>query len=228
MKKTDLLLFGTGKIARMIYSYITDDPAADYRVAGFCLDAAYWRPGELFGLPVVKFEEAPALFPPDNNKILVAIGYQRMNSLRAEKCLAARASGYELASFIHSGADVSSRAKIGPNCVVLDNVSVEPFAELGENVFLHCQVTIAHNAKVAANTWVASGTVIGGNSRVGPNCFLGINVTIGHNLTVGAENFIGAGAVLTRCTDDQAVHIVPDTPKHRLKTDQFLKLVKFD
>lgn len=228
MNQTDVVLFGTSKIAQVVYAYIRDDKDCGLRVAGFCVDAAYYADDELFGLPVVRFEDAPKMFAPDRVKMLVAIGYHGMNSVRAEKCAAAEAYGYELVSYVHSRADVSSTARMGRNCIVLDNVSVEPFSEIGDNVCLYCNATIAHHAKVGDNCWITSGTVVGGNSTIGNNCFLGINSTIGHNIVVGAENFIGAGAVVTRCTGDKEVYIVPDTPKHRLSTDQFMKLFKFD
>lgn len=223
-----MLIFGAGKIAQILYASIQDDPAASLRVVGFCVDAEYYSDSELFGLPVLPFAEAARVFAPDKVKMLAAIGYHGMNSLRAAKCLAARAMGFELATYIHARACVSATAKIGRNCIILDNVSVAPFAEIGDNVCLYSHSTVAHHSKIGDNCWVASGAVVGGNSTVGENCFLGLNSTIGHNISLGAGNFIGAGALLTRCTEAREVHIVPDTPRHRLNTDQFMKLFKFD
>lgn len=67
-----------------------------------------------------------------------------------------------------------------------------------------------------------------GNSAIGNNCFLGINSTIGHNVSVGNNSFLGTNAIVTKNTVDDSVYIVPDTPKYRLNTSQFMKLFKFD
>jgi sugar O-acyltransferase (sialic acid O-acetyltransferase NeuD family) len=227
MTKAEVVIFGVGKIAQVIYAY-SQDRDTNFQVAGFCVDADYKKVDEMFGLPVVRWDDVTLRFPPKRYKMLVAIGYHQMNRVRAEKCSQALAAGYKLTNFVHSKAYVSSMAVIGDNCIVLDNVSVEPFVEIGDNVCLYSNATVAHHAKIGKNCWVASGTVIGGNSTVSRNCFLGINSTIGHNMTIGEENFIGAGTVVTKCTGAKEVHIQPDTPNYRLNVDLFLKLFKFD
>ncbi|MDL2284129.1 hypothetical protein LJC19_03160 [Oxalobacter sp. OttesenSCG-928-P03] len=228
MQKNNIVIFGTSKVSQLVFAYVQNDEAASLTISGFCVDAAYSNEDKLFGLPVVKFNEVARDFPPDQYKMLVAVGYHGMNTLRAQKCREAEAMGYELISYVHSKASVCATAKLGKNCIVLDNVSIEPFAEVGNNVCVYPNATIAHHSRVLDNVWITSGTVIGGNTVVGKNCFLGINATIGHNIVIGDDNFIGAGAVVTRNTEEKSVHIVPDTPRHRLNTDQFMKLFKFD
>ncbi len=222
----EIIIFGTSKVAEVVYSYIKDDKS--FNIVGFCVDKEYIQENQKFKLPIVAFEDVEKKFPPDKYKMLVAIGYHEMNKIREQKCSEALNKGYELISYINKKADVASTAKIGKNCIILDNVSVEPFVEIGDNVCLYCNATIAHHSKINDNVWATSGTVVGGNSTVGRNCFLGINSTIGHNIDVGAENFIGAGAVVTKNTEEKSVFINPDTPKYRLSTDQFMKFSKFD
>lgn len=222
----DIIIFGTSKVAQVVYSYIKDDNS--YNIVAFCVDKEYQNKHEIFDIPVVSFEEIEQKFPPSKIKMLIAIGYHQMNKIREQKCQEAIEKGYELVSYINKKADVSSTATIGKNCIILDNVSVEPFAQIGDNTCLYCNSTIAHHSKVGNNCWVTSGTVIGGNSTVGDNCFLGINSTIGHNIEIGSENFIGAGALVTKNSKNKAVFVVPDTPKYRLNVDQFMKLFKFD
>lgn len=222
----DIIIFGISKVAEVVYTYIKDDK--NLNVACFCVDKEYLQETEKFGLPVADFENIENKFPPDKFKMLVAIGYHDMNKIREQKCKQAKEKGYELISYINKNADIASNVEIGENCIVLDNVSVEPFVKLGNNVCLYCNSTIAHHSEIQDNVWVTSGTVVGGNSIVGKNSFLGINSTIGHNIKIGEENFIGAGAIVTKNTDDKSVFVIPDTPKYRLNTDQFMKLCKFD
>ena len=228
MKKTDIIIFGIGKIAQVVYANIKDDKSSQLNVAAFCVDEKYCNEKEFCSLPVLPFETIEKNFPPDGYKMLIAMGYHDMNNVRAEKCRQAEEKGYKLVSYVHSGADVSSTANIGRNCIILDNVSVEPFAKIGDNVCLYCNSTIAHHSIVHENVWVTSGTVVGGNSTIGKNCFLGINSTIGHNIAIGEYNFIGANALITKSTKDNTVFVLPDTVPHRLDTFQFMKLFKFD
>ena len=228
MNKSEVIIFGTGKIAQLLHATLADDTQTPLKVAGFCLDSDYFETDNFSGLPVVRFDDAPKVFPPHKYKMLVALGYHQMNAVRAARCSAAAALGYELPGYIHPDASVSKAARIGQNCLIMDKVSVAPFAVIGDNVSLYPNSTVAHHAQVGDNVWVTSGTVVGGNSKIGNNCFLGLNCTIGHNVEIGERNFIGAGAVVTKCTSDNEVHVLADTPKHRLNTDQFLKLFKFD
>lgn len=222
----DIVIFGTSKVSEVVYTCIKDESA--FNIVGFCVDKEYIDEDKKFGLPVIAFEEIEKVFPSNAFKMLVAIGYHKMNKIREQKCQEAIEKGYELVSYINKKADIASNVEIGQNCVILDNVSVEPFAKIGNNVCLYCNSTIAHHSILEDNVWVTSGAVVGGNSTVGKNTFLGINSTIGHNINIGAENFIGAGALVTKNTEDKSVFICPDTPKYRLNTDQFMKLFKFD
>ncbi|MBO4643362.1 MAG: acetyltransferase [Alphaproteobacteria bacterium] len=221
-----IVIFGISKISEVVYTYIKDTKM--FEVAAFCVDKEYLTDKEKFGLPVVDFSDVERSFPPSEYGMLIAIGYHKMNTVRAQKCRDAKEKGYKLVSYVHPRADVASTASIGENCIILNNVSVEPFVKIGDNVCLYCNSTVAHHTVVHDNVWVTSGTVIGGNTDVGENCFLGINSTIGHNIKVGRHNFIGAGAVVTKDTADKSVFIIPDTPKYRLDTDRFMRLFKFD
>lgn len=226
--KTDTIIFGTSKVAQIVFASIMDDSDTDLNPIAFCVDHNYYVEDTFLGLPVVKFEEVCAHFTPDKYCMLIAIGYHQLNHVRAEKCLEAIEKGYKLVSFIHSKADVSQTASIGNNCIILRNVTIGPFANIRNNICIYSNATVAHHTEVMDNVWITSGTTIGGNTKIGNNCFLGINATIGHNIKIGKDNFIGAGAIVTKNTEDESVYIVPDTPKYRINTKQFLKLFKFD
>lgn len=228
MSKKNIIVFGTGKIADIVYNGICEDPDSEVRVVAFCIDSKYYERDYKEGLPVVKFEEVKCLYPPDEVAFFVAIGYHEMNKVREQRCLEVVGQGYELISFVDSRANISSTAKIGKNVLIMNGVDIGPFSDIGDNVCIYSGAIVSHHAKVKNNVWITSGTVIGGNSVVGSNCFLGINSTVGHNITIGDNNFLGANAVVTKNTANDSVYIVPDTPKYRLNTAQFMKLFKFD
>lgn len=228
MNKEDILIFGTSKVAEIVYSSIIDDKECKLNPVAFCVDSEYWNEKEKFGLPVVSFSDVEKKYESSKFKMFIAIGYHKMNQVRAMKCAQAEEKGYQLVSFIHSKADVPDNVKIGKNTVILNNVSVGPFSTIGNNVCIYNNATVSHHVTVGDNVWMTSGSVIGGNSEVGNNCFLGINSTIAHNIHIGDNNFIGTKAVITKNTDNDSVYIVPDTPKYRLNTEQFMRMFKFD
>lgn len=228
MNKKKVVIFGTSKVADIAYSCMKDDPASNLEVAAFCVDREYYQESTKEGLPVVKFEDVENIYPPSETAFFVAIGYHQMNTVRKERCLAARQKGYELVNFIDSRANVPSTVKLGENVLILNGVDIGPFSVIGDNVCIYPGAVISHHVTIGNHVWITSGTVIGGNSSVGDYCFLGINSTIGHNVAIGSSNFLGANAVVTKSTPDDAVYIVADTPKYRLNTAQFMKMFRFD
>ena len=228
MSKQDIIIFGTSKVSEIVYSCIKNDKDTAWKPVAFCVDKEYLSETEKFGLPVVAFEEVQKEYNPINYKMLIAMGYHKMNKVRENKCIEAKEKGYELISYIHSMADISADVEIGENVIILNNVTVGPFCKIGNNVCIYNNATVSHHVTVDDNVWITSGTVIGGNTDVGKNCFIGISSTIGHNIKIGENNFLGAKSLVTKSTENDAVYIVQDTPKYRLKTKQFMTLFKFD
>jgi sugar O-acyltransferase (sialic acid O-acetyltransferase NeuD family) len=222
---TDLVIFGTGKVAEVLYRYIEFDRS--HNIVGFTCDAEHLPAGGRFhGLPAVPFAAVEASFPPDRCARLIAVGYHRLNALRAAKFAEAKAKGYRLASYVSSRAFVGDWLTIGENCIILDNVGIDPGARLGDNVALWSNVTIGHHAVIGDHCWLAAHGIVGGNASLGPRCFLGLNVTIGHQTTIGADSFLGAGAVVTKSAAANSVFIGRDTELFRLDSKRFLQISK--
>jgi sugar O-acyltransferase (sialic acid O-acetyltransferase NeuD family) len=222
---TDLVIFGVGKVADVLYRYIAFDRS--YTIVGFTCDAEHVpADGRFHGLPVVPFAVVTASFPPESCDMLIAVGYHRLNSLRASKFAEAKAKGYRLASYVSSRAFAGDWLEMGENCIVLDNVGIEKGVRLGDNVALWSNVTIGHHAVIGDHCWLAAHGIVGGNASIGPRCFLGLNVTIGHQTTIGADSFLGAGVVVTKSAADNSVFVGRDTELFRLDSKKFLQISK--
>ncbi|MEP0113658.1 MAG: sugar O-acyltransferase, partial [Reichenbachiella sp.] len=65
MKKHKLVLFGYTEFAEIAYEYFTHD--SDFEVVGFCVHKEYLKKSELFGLPIVPFEEVEDHFSPKDH-----------------------------------------------------------------------------------------------------------------------------------------------------------------
>jgi sugar O-acyltransferase (sialic acid O-acetyltransferase NeuD family) len=222
----DVVLFGIGEIGYTLHGYLSRDPR--YRLLGFTADDAFVPgDGRFLGLPVVPFSGLARVFPPSGCRLLVAVGYHDLNAAREAICDRARAQGYALESYVDPSTTIFDSVCLGDNCIVLDHVVLQPGVRLGDGACLFPGVVVAHHSQVEPYCWLASGCVVGGNSVVGARTFAGIGACIGHNIRLGRENFLGASAVVTKSTEDGAVFVVANTPRHRLNSRQFIKLTNF-
>lgn len=219
-----IVIFGAGKIADEAYYYLSND--SPHEIVAFTVDALHMSSPEKLGLPVVPFEEVQTHFPPVDFKMFVAIGYQELNKLRAQKYEEAKAKGYELISYVNSKASNVGNVEIGDNCFILENAVIQPCSKMGSNIFLWSNNHVGHHATVMDHCYIAGQVVISGNSVIEPYCFIGVNATIGHEITIGQGSFIGAGTLVTKNAEPSSVYITPDTPKFRLDAEHFVKFTK--
>lgn len=219
-----LVVFGEGKIADQAYFYLTND--SPYEIEAFTVDGAFLTKEEMFGLPVVPFEDVQNRYPPGDFKMFIAVGYQNLNKFRAQKYSESKAKGYKLVSYISSLASNFGQVKVGDNCFILEYVVIQPCSKVGSNVFIWSGNHIGHHASVGDHCYISGQVVISGNTTIEPYCFIGVNATIGHEITIGRESIIGAGCVITKTAVPQSVYVVQDTPKYRLDSTRFLELTK--
>jgi sugar O-acyltransferase (sialic acid O-acetyltransferase NeuD family) len=219
-----IVIFGAGKIADEAYFYLTND--SPHEVVAFTVDREHLNTGEKLGLPVVSFEDITGAYPPDEFQMFVAVGYQDLNKFRALKYEEAKAKGYKLISYVSSLASNVGDVKIGDNCFVLEFVTLQPCATVGNNVFLWSGNHVGHHASVGDHCYIAGQVVISGNTKIEPYCFVGVSATLGHEITIGEESFIGAGSLITKNVAPGSVYITPDTQKFRLDSASFLRLTK--
>ena len=115
MKKR-LVIFGSADIAQLAHFYF--DTASDYEVVAFTVDAAYLTVTRFCGLPVIAFEEVIKQYSPQDFEFFIALGYSKLNAVRKEKYLAAKALGYQFASFISPQSTILNDGRIGENCFI--------------------------------------------------------------------------------------------------------------
>jgi len=132
--KLFLVIFGIGDIAQLAHFYFSSD--SEYEVVAFTVDAAYQTESTFCGLPVIAFEEISKHYPPRQCAIFVALSYSKLNAVRKEKYLAVKALGYRMASFISSHATVLNEGRIGENCFIFEDNTIQPFVTIGNNVKL--------------------------------------------------------------------------------------------
>lgn len=219
-----VVIFGEGKIADEAYFYLTND--SPHEIAAFTVDREYFTKKELFGLPIIPFDEIVQKFPPADYRMFVALGYQNLNKLRASKYYEAKDKGYELISYISSKAGNFGDIEIGDNCFILDNSTLQPCSKIGNNVTVWSNNILGHHSTIEDHCYIAGHVSISGHTTIGEYTFIGVNATIGHEITIGEECLIGAGSIVTKNAEPKSVFIMPDTPKFRLNSSAFVRMTK--
>lgn len=201
-----LVIFGSGVIARMAHYYFTRD--SEHEVVAFTVDKEYRQADTFLDLPLVPFEELASSYSPGGEyKMFVGLGYARMNKVREEKYHLAKASGYELVSYVSSRCSFLTDHPVGDNCFILEDNTIQPFVKIGNNVMLWSGNHIGHDAIIEDHCFLASHVVVSGFVRIGNNCFIGVNATLRNSITIAPETLIGAGAVIMKDTVAKGVYL---------------------
>ena len=206
-----VILFGTGRGADVAHRFLARD--SDHQVCGFTLDRAHITRDAFHDLPVVPFEEVEEKFPPSDYKMLIVLGYQRMNVLRAEKYLAAKARGYGFISYVNSAFYRAEELDVGENCFILDNQSISLDVKIGNNVIMWSSNHIGDLSSIGDHCWVASHVTLAAGVNALPYCFLGVGATISGNVILGQSTFVGAHAFVASDTEANSVRLAPEAEK---------------
>jgi sugar O-acyltransferase (sialic acid O-acetyltransferase NeuD family) len=209
-----LVIFGSGDIAQLAHFYFTSD--SPYEVEAFTVDAAYLVASSFCDLPVVPFEEVTEHYPPESYDLFIALSYSKINAVRKEKFLAAKAMGYKLVSFISSRATVLNEGRIGENCFIFEDNTIQPFVTIGNNVTLWSGNHIGHHSVIHDHTFIASHVVISGGVEIGEQCFVGVNATLRDHIKIGDRCVVGAGALLLADAAPEGVYIGTATERSKV------------
>ncbi|MEI7842010.1 MAG: acetyltransferase [Gallionellaceae bacterium] len=198
-KTKKLVIIGDSAFAEVAYECFTHD--SEYKVVGFAVESAHLKRNELFGLPIVPFEQLEDHFSPVEVEFYAALVYTQLNRLRTRFYQTARAKGYRPASYISSRAFVWHNVQLGEHCFLFEDNTVQPFVKIGNNVVLWSGNHIGHHSVVQDNCFVASHVVISGFCDIGRNSFIGVNATLANNVTIGEDNWIGIAVTIIHNTE---------------------------
>jgi sugar O-acyltransferase (sialic acid O-acetyltransferase NeuD family) len=201
---SEIVVFGAGQIADVARTYI--DAHGPDRIVAFVVDDAH-RTGDTFaGRPQVSWEDLERTHPPDRVKLLGPLSFRRLNTFRRARYEDGKARGYAFASFVHPSCHVYTD-RIGENCFILENNTLQPFVEIGDDVILWSNNHIGHHARIGAHCFLSSHCGISSNVTIGEECFLAGKASVDYGRTVGARCILGPAAVVLE--DLPADSVVP-------------------
>lgn len=199
-----IVIVGDGETAEIAYEYFTHD--STHEVVGFAVETAYKKRDELFGLPVVTFEDIEKHFSPQEHLAFAAISYTQLNRVRTRIFKAIKAKGYTCASYVSSRAFVWHNAEIGENCFIFENNVIQYKVKIGDNVVLWSGNHIGHQTVIEDNVFISSHVVVSGYCEVGANTFMGVNSSVANNVKIAPDNIIAMGAVIHKNTEPRKIY----------------------
>ena len=220
--RNPLVIFGAGEIAQLAHFYFSTD--STYEVVAFTVDRAFITSAEFCGLPVVPFENLVSQYTPDTHELFIALSYARLNEVRKEKYLAAKALGYRLATYVSSHATVLNDKRIGENCFILEDNTIQPFATIGNNVILWSGNHIGHHSTIRDHCFIASHVVVSGGVEIDESCFIGVNATLRDHIKVGKKCVVGAGTLLSADTAPESVYMGQATECSKVPSSRLRKI----
>jgi sugar O-acyltransferase (sialic acid O-acetyltransferase NeuD family) len=205
MKKNKVIIFGTLDTAELAHYYLSTDSI--YEVVAFTVNNEYlkettFKPiGSEKVYPVVAFEELEQIYPPSDYLLFAPMTGVKMNTLRKKIYEEGKSKGYEYISYVSSKATVCGN-KIGENCFILEDNTLQPFTEIGNNVVMWSGNHIGHHGKIEDHVFFTSHIVLSGHCHVKERAWFGVNSTIRDYTTIGEGSLIAMGSLITKDTDD--------------------------
>jgi sugar O-acyltransferase (sialic acid O-acetyltransferase NeuD family) len=218
-----VVLFGNGRGADVAHRFLIRD--SEHEVCGFAVDRKHMNLATFHDLPVVAFEDVEQRFPPDDYKMLILLGYQRMNALRANKYLEAKQKGYSFISYASSHFYRAEELDIGENCFILDSQSISLDVKIGNNVVMWSSNHIGDLTVIEDHAWVASHVTVAAEVVVRPYCFLGIGATIGNKVTLAKGTFVGANALVASDTVENGVCLAGESEQIDMDSLSFIRVM---
>jgi sugar O-acyltransferase (sialic acid O-acetyltransferase NeuD family) len=200
-----VVIFGTMRSASLARFCLEHD--SPMRVAAFTVDRAWAGSQQHEGLPLVPFEDLEARFSPGDCRLLIPMGYQRMNGVRRERYEQAVRRGYGFASYVSSRASVWPGLAVGDNVLVYEHAIVQPFCRIGNNCVVRSGANLGHHSEIGDHAFIAAEAAIGGAVRVGEQAFVGLGAILRDQIAIGARSFIGAGAVAIADAEADAAYV---------------------
>lgn len=219
-KEKKAVIFGTASFAEVAKFYLDNDSC--YDVVAFT-STADDRLETFNGLPVVDFRNVQDTYPPENHEMFIAVGQKNLGKIREQFYKEAKDKGYRLLSYLSSDSKCWTD-KIGDNCFIFEDNTIQPFVEIGNNVVLWSGNHIGHHSVIEDNCFICSHVVVSGHCRICRNTFIGVNATLRDSIIIESENIIGAGTLILKSTKQNEVYIGNKSRAIEKKSDKIKRL----
>lgn len=209
MKKR-VIIFGTADTAELAHYYFEND--SNYKVEAFTAskdfiksDTHQPRDSKII-YPLIPFENLELEYSVDEFLLFAPMTGRKMNTLRQNIFSSGKKKGYKFASYISSKATITNN-KIGENCFILEDNTLQPFTDIGDNVVLWSGNHIGHHGRIDDHVFFTSHVVMSGHCHIKSNCWLGVNSTLRDAITLEEKTLIAMGSLVTKNTEKYGFYL---------------------
>lgn len=205
-----IVIFGILDFAQLANYYLQEDPQMDedgvHEVVAFSVHQKYITKSKFEGKPVVPFEEVEKLYPSNEFKFFAPMSGAKMNKNRELIYNQIKQKGYSLISYVSSKATKFNN-KIGDNCFILEDNTIQPFVEIGNNVVIWSGNHLGHHSKIHSNVLFTSHVVLSGHCIVDPYSWFGVNSTISNGIHIAEGTLVAMSSCITKNTEPYGVYM---------------------
>lgn len=200
-----VIIFGIKDLAELAHYYLKND--SEHEVVAFTVNERFLPESRIFdNLPVVPFENIEQHFSNKDFSLFAPLTHKNMNRDRERVFNEIKIKGYKLINYISSKATIFENLKIGENCFILEDNTIQPFVVIGNNVVLWSGNHIGHHSKIGDHVFISSHIVISGNCLIEPNCFIGVNASLKENILLGEGTYIAMSSNITKSTEPYSIY----------------------
>lgn len=204
--KNNIVIFGCGGQARLIYNYIND--CKKNEVVSFIVSKGHKHHTTFCEKPVIELNES---LPSDmkNKQFYVALSYQDMNKTRTYFYEYIKSLQLKPFSFIHTSSIIALTSQLEEHLCIFENVSIQHDTTIKENTIIYSNTSISHGSIIGKNCFIGQNVAICGDVTIGKNCFIGAGSVIHNNVSIGNNCLIGAHAVVSKSIPDNSSILPP-------------------
>lgn len=220
MDKTEnpIVIYGIGAVGQDVWRELEFGDSGN--PVAFSVDKKYLKSSKLHGLPVIPHENISFMYPPEEYRLIIAVGYGDKGKLRIRRYKEAVELGYELANCVSKWAVTWEKHTMGPGSVLCAGSTLCPSSSIGKNVFVAPSCTIPHDTSLSDHAFLSAGVCLSGGVTVGTSAFIGTGAVVRNGVSIGQNAIVGAGAVILEDVEPNSVYMAMPAEKLPMARDQ--------
>jgi len=204
-KKKQIVVFGTNQFADLANYYLTHTTNS-VEIVAFTVHSKFIKSDTYNDKPLVAFENLRKLYPPTKFTLFAPMSGKGLNKIREYVYNEGKNMGYKFYSYISPYATVLT-THIGENCFILEDNTIQPFVEIGNNCVLWSGNHIGHHTKIKDHVFITSHVVISGNCVIESYSWFGVNSTMRDNIKVAKGSLISMSACVVKDTQEYTIYM---------------------
>lgn len=195
-----VVIFGNNHFAEEVAYFVETDGHDE--VVAYTLDDEYVMEDSFAEKELIPFSKLEQKYRKDEIEIIVAIGYNQMNTVRKAVTDKVKNSGWKIGQFIHSTAQIYD-ASIGEGNIIFDFTQIRHHTKIGDGNIVLANSIISHDCSIGDYNYFAGSVRILGCNKIGNFNFMGNSMIKTDSGTIGDMNLCAAGVVVNSDLESQ-------------------------